>query len=329
MMKDIEKTTQPEGTWRSNLAAILVVLLTVAASVAAIVVMKAQEVPALDNDTAWLEAYISEHGAIPLSEQQKRIIHTSAAITSAVAEDAGVTVKLQAVCGNGYQTYYKLEVELSEDVTAGRQYTGIRLGDARLKINDAIGVVGGGAFSQTLEDDDPNDNRFFSLLGTRMEPYPGFDYTFDNGIIRTLHLGTLRLIEAGGEETLIEGQWDFGVLFRDRGETIELVQEPVLVRGFEFWEKTYYEANITSFVLTEFSMSCRYEIMPNSQRSFIGFNPIAIMKDGQTVRMNGNGGSGGSGSSEYRWSTLVPIALNEIAFVKLTDNVVLPVSPIR
>jgi hypothetical protein len=323
------KTTHSEGPIRSYFAAILVVLVAVAASVAAIVVMKAQEIPTLDNDTAWLEAYISKDGAIPLSEQQKRIIHASAAITSAVAEDAGVTVKLQAVCGNGYQSYYKVEVVLSEEVTAGRQYTGVGFGDVELRLNDgSIGISNGGFISEPLED----DNHLSLLLNTRLALYPGFDYGFDNGIIRTLHLGTLHLTEEGGEKTLIEGQWDFGILFRDRGETVELVQEPMTVRGVNFINGTdylpeiqYYEAEVSSFILTEFSVCCQYKLTPGDAGQPAGFRPVIIMRDGRTVGVS----FVTSGSDGFRGSLRVPVSLDEIAFVKLTDDVILPVNPLR
>ena len=334
-MRNAMKTTQSEGPLRSYFAAILVVLVAVAASVAAIMVMKSQEIPTLDNDTAWLEAYISNDGAVPLSEQQKRIIHTSAAITSAVAEDAGVAVKLQAVCGNGYQTYCKLEVALPPEVTAGGQYTGVSFGEVQLKLNDdsvGTGSRNGSIMTQTLEDDDPDDNRLSLFLNRGVAPLSGVDDTFDNGIIRTLYLENLRLTEDSGEETLIEGQWDFGILFRDRGETVELVQEPITVRWVNFINGTdylpeiqYYEAEVSSFILTEFSVYCQYKLMPSGAGHPAGFRPVIIMKDGRTVVV----GASSSSNDRFRGNLPVPLSLNEVAFVKLTDNVVLPVNPLR
>lgn len=306
------QTNQSEHPMRTYLAAVLVIVVFAGVSVAAIILMEANTVPTLENDTAWMEAHFTRNSTIPLSEKQQSIIHNSVDIVSAVAEDAGVTVTLQSVCGNGFVTYYKLDVELSADMYAGQEYTYVTL-SSKLMTNDySIGLGNGRA---CLEDNDPSDQHVSLLLNTYS------DYSFDNGIIRTLHLEDLQLGKESGESLLVNGQWNLELLFCDKGEAVELVQEPVVVRGFNFVRDTYYEAEMSSFVLTEFSASCQYVVTPNSQRSFIECHPVVIMKDGRTVFTSG--GYGGN-NTKYRWNLLVPVSLDEVAFVKLTDEVVLP-----
>jgi hypothetical protein len=311
------KANQGENSLRNYFAAILVVLVFAAASVTAIVWMQPKAVPTLENDTAWLEAHFARNSSSALSEKQKSLIHNSAAIVSAVAQDAGITITLQSVCGNGYDVWYQVDVELPADINA----RSVGFNEIRLRLNDDSAAFGNRSGSrQTLEDDDPSDHHFPLLLQTSLGYPPGSNYAFDNGTLRTLHLEDLRLTRDNGEEALIEGQWDFDILLQDKGEAIELIQEPVVVRGIHVWKETYYEATMTSFVLTEFSASCRYEATANSQSSLVGLNPVVIMEDGRTVHMNSTGGSSG----DYQWTALVPISLDEVAFVKLTDDVVLP-----
>ncbi len=326
-MMQSNQTNRSEHPFRSYLAPVLMVVVFAALSVVAIILMEANKVPTLENDTAWFEAHFSRDSSIPLSEKQKSIIHNSVDIVSAVAEDAGVTVTLQSVCGNGYVTYYKLDVELPADRNAEQEFSLVDFDSRRLRINDdsaVFGHTGGG--SQTLEDDDPSDQHVSLLLNTRRDYSPGSAYAFDNGIIRTLHLEDLSLVPEEGKIPQIKGKWDFEILFQDKGEAVELVRKPVAVRGYDLFRGTYYAAEVSSFVLTEFSAYCQYEVTSHSQSDVIGFHPVVIMKDGRTVFTSGY--AGGS-DTDYSWSLSVPVSLDEVAFVKLTDEVILPFHPKR
>lgn len=318
MMQSTE-TNPSEKPTRTYFAATLVILVFVAASLAAILWMESQKVPTLENDTAWFESQFTRSLSIVLSEKQKDIIHNSAVITSAVAEDAGVTITLQAVCGNGYITYYKMDVELP----AGMEDFAYSFEKYRLKLNDNNIGFSQGVGYQTLEDGNPNDNHFSFLFQTRLQYYLGCNYSFDNGMNRSLHLENIRLMDENGQRKLIEGQWDFEFQFRNKGKVVELLQDPVMVRGIDFIRESYYEAEMTSFLLTEFSAYCQYETTERSQGTIVEMRPVVIMKDGRTVMLVPNGGS----NRDYTWSSRVPISLDEVAFVKLTDEVVLPFNP--
>lgn len=313
-----EKSEKPS---RTLLAAALTILVFAVASFVAIMLIEAQKVPTLENDTAWLESYFSRQRSRELSEQQKDIIHNSAAIVSNVAQDSGVTVRLKSVCGNGYITYFKVDVELPEGINAGY---GCSFKEQRLKINEnKIGLGSSGCSSQTLEDDNPTDNRYSLLMITRKDYDPSNDFAFNNGIVRTLHLENIQLEDESSQQSkLIEGQWEFSILFLDEGEGVEVVREPVTVRGIDWWEKSYYEAEITSFSLTEFSAYCQYKMTSKFEGSMFSLRPVVIMKDGRTVPAKESGG----GNNNYSWKLAVPVSLDEVAFVKLTDEVVLPIS---
>lgn len=325
-MKHSAMIASPEKRSPTFLVAGLLILTFSLASFAAIMLIEAQKVPTLDNNTAWLESYFTKHQSKGLSEKQKEIIHNSAAIVSSIAQDAGVTVTLQSVCGNGYITYCKVDVELPESMNAGQ---GSVFERSDLIFNE-VGFGGSSLRYQTIEDDNPTDNRFSLLIEKRLYYYQGLDYSFNNGIVHTLHLKNIKIEdESGTQLNTIEGQWDFRILFNDEGKVVNLIQEPVVVRGFDFWEGKYFEAEIKSFALTEFSAYCEYKPMPISQEIVIGLRPVVIMKDGRTVLMESNGGGGSMDSCKTAYELKVPISLDEVAFVKLSDEVVLPVQMIK
>ncbi|MDF2838854.1 MAG: hypothetical protein K0S60_557 [Evtepia sp.] len=320
--------TPNQKTLHPLLAPIFLIVLFAAASIFAILIMEQQKTPTLPNDTAWMEAYFTRIPTRELSVKQAKIIKNSTAITSAVAEDAGVKITLRSVCGNGLSTYYWLDVELPESMNAGQGYSFEKY---ELKMNDnQAPITQNGWSSETLEDGNPTDHRYSLLLTTEFDYYPGLDYQFDNGIVRTLHLENIQVMSENGEKSsLIEGAWDFGVLFHDEGNVIELVQEPMTVSEYSWFDYTsyemkpiFYEAEINSVALSEFSLYCSGKATPNSERNTISFlHPVIIMKDGRTVR----GGASGGGNASYTWHFSAPISLDEVAFVKLTDGVVLPI----
>lgn len=319
----VQKTTQKSFI----LAPVLLIILFAAVSFASIQLIKQDKIPTMANDTAWMQAYLSRDGSVVLSKKQQEIIQNSASITSAVAEDAGVKVTLRSVFGNGFRTYYKLDVELPEGMNTAE---GDSFETCKLNLNDNRVLLSQDSSSfSTLEDGNPADQSYSCLLTTGFRAYPGFNYQFDNGIVRTLHLENLRLTsENGTKSKVIEGEWNFGILFHDEGKLIELLREPILVRGYSYMDYTSYEMKVTpyeaeigSLVLTECSLYCDYQMTPNSkQESVACLRPIVIMTDGRTVRA----GSHGGGNDSYRWDFPVPISLDEVAFVALTDDVVLP-----
>lgn len=304
-------------------AAALVVLVFAIASVGAIMWMESQKVPILGNDTAWVESYLERMNQPKLTEKQKDIIHNSVEIVSKEAVDAGVTVTLQAAYGNGYNIYYKLDVMLSPDKYDVKNDVSLSVQEISLNINDnSMGLGSTGASIRTIQDDNPNDNHFWLLIGTMLGYYKGCDYQFNTGIVRTLHLENLRIGQEDGKDELVQGQWNFDILVQDKGEVVELLQEPVLVGEADFLREKYFEGEITSFMLTEFAAYCEYQATPNSQESFIAIRPVVILKDGSTILLGGDGGSGTS----FSFSSPRPIPLDEVAFVKLTDQVVIPFS---
>lgn len=158
----------------------------------------------LNNHTIWFENYFEGSPSNKLSQAQKDIIHNSARITSAVAEDAGVKVTLDSVTGNGYFSYYKVDIELPEGMNAGAGYI---FDKKELLINDdRIGLINKGNSTMTLEDDNPTDNRCSLLLTTRLGYYPDDNYSFNNGIVRTLHLENLVAMNEAGADMKIEGK---------------------------------------------------------------------------------------------------------------------------
>lgn len=317
----MEKSVRParESLGPPLFLAGLVVFLFALGSLAFIWWIKAQAVPTLENDTDWLVSYFEQEDRT-LSEKQKQILHQSASIASAVSEDAGVTITLQSVAGNGYGALYKLDVQLPEPLGPEQRFVFER---ASLLLNDNdVGLSSSGSGTNSLEDDNPTDAHYPFFLQTRLSYSPLFaSYAFDNGVVRTLRLENLRIDgETPEASRRIEGTWEFGIQFLDEGKVIELVQAPVLVRGISLLKQAYYEAEISSFSLTEFSMYCQYRMTSRSQDQIIGVNPVIILKDGRTARASYSGGGG----QEYHWDFRVPISLPEVAFVKLTDEVVLP-----
>lgn len=213
-----------------------------------------------------------------------------------------------------------MELELPESLTAS---TSCFFEKCDLQLNDTtIGLAHSRVVMQRLEDDNPTDHRYSLLINTVLGYYPGLTYAFNNGIVRTLHLENIEIKgESGQPSKQIEGNWDLGIRFQDEGKVLEVLQNPILVREFDVLRGTYSEAEITSVSLTEFSLYCQYRMMPNSKNSTLGLNAVIILKDGSTVSMR----SSGVGETDCHWDMLVPVSLNEVAFVKLSDEVVLPI----
>ncbi|MEA4895915.1 MAG: hypothetical protein VB064_11740 [Oscillospiraceae bacterium] len=274
-----------------------------------------------DNRNNWMGNYFANRTSNKLTKAQLNIIKGSAAVISAVAEDAGVEITLDSVTGDGFYSYYKLDVELPEGVNAGDGYN---FGKQRLLINDeSIGLGTNGTSFMTLEDEDPADNCYSMLLSIRLTNYPANrNYSFNNGIVRTLHLENIITEENGKIVNLIEGQWDFGILFTEESKAVELINEPLIVSGYDFWSHEWYESKVSSFVLSGFSGYCEYEVTPNSVSSIIGISPIVVMKDGSKYQMMASRGS----NSMFNYDLAVPISLDEVDYVQLSDDVILQVN---
>ncbi len=274
-----------------------------------------------DNRNNWLENYFANWTSNKLTKAQLNIIKGSASVVSAVAEDADVKITLDSATGDGFYSYYKLDVELPEDMNAGDGY---HFEKQSLLINDeSIGLGTKEVSCTTLDDGNPTDNLYSLLVSIRLTNYPvNPDYSFDNGIVRTLHLENIIIEESGKKVNLIEGQWDFGVLFTNEGKTVELVNEPVTVSGYDIWSQEWYEAKVTSFVLSEFSGYCEYEVTPNSVSNIIGISPSVVLKDGSKYSLLASGGS----NYNYNYTLTVPISLDEVDYVQLMDDVILPMN---
>ena len=274
-----------------------------------------------DNRNNWFADYFAKRSSNKLTKAQLNIIKGSATVVSSVAEDAGVKITLDSATGDGYCSYYKLDVELPEGMNTGE---GHNFGRQSLLINDesiGLGVVGGS--SMTLEDGDPTDNRYSMLISLHLTNYPANrSYSFNNGIVRTLKLENIITEENGKIVKLIEGEWDFGVLFTNESKTVELVNKPVTVSGYDLWSKKWYEAELTSFVLSEFSGYCEYKLTPNSISGTIGISPAAVLKNGSKYALMAS-----SGSNYYsNYDLTVPISLDEVDYVQLTDDILLDVN---
>ena len=267
-----------------------------------------------------MENYFKERSKNELSKAQLNIIKGSATVVSNVSEDAGVKITLDSVTGNGHYSYFKLDVVLPEGTNAGE---GLTFENFRLMFNDDNVGFGssGGSSTMTVDDGNTTDNRFSILIGLHYDKYPSSpDYAFNNGVVRTLHLeNIIDCGNAGNDVNLIEGTWDFGILFNDEGKQVELIDKPVTVSGYSHWDNAPFEAEITSFVISEFSINCQYKLNPKSESRYVEIFPIAVMKDGREFRISGSGGS----NTSYSYSFAVPVALDEIDYVKLADDVIL------
>ncbi|MDF2838853.1 MAG: hypothetical protein K0S60_556 [Evtepia sp.] len=317
--------TPARKSWHPLLAPILLIVLFAAVSFASIPLMEQQR--EATNQLAWMS--FTRYPPIELSEKQAEIIQNSAVMTSSVAEDAGVKVTLASVCGNGYITYYKLDVELPEEIKSWS------FEKFELKTNDENAQLKNkGGSLMPLDDDNPRDQHYTFLMKTEIahssdfEYSFRFDYSFHNGITRTLHLENIQVYSKDFKVVkTIKGQWDFGVLFRDEGKVVDLISKPVTIHGSDYWDKTYFEAKVTSVFLSEFSLYCSYELTPNTKKSTLdGMGQWIIMKDGRTVRANPSGGSNSDTNGDLCWDFDVPISLEEVAFVKLSDDVLIPIS---
>ena len=268
----------------------------------------------------WFLSYFSRY--TPLTTAQKHLLtHSASILSSPVVEDAGVKVTLAAVAGNGYYAYYKVDVVLPESMHPGEGY---RFEQQDLLINDnSVGLGSNGFSSVTLADGNPNDNSYSLLLAIGLKSYDHYEYSFSNGIIRTLQLENIITSDQDGHPAAeIQGQWNFSIRFLGNNQFVEWVKEPVTVSGTDIWDQSRYKAKVSSFLLSAFSAECTFEMSPDSSSGTLGAVPVIVMKDGRSYGLIPLSGSG----KYYHYYLRVPVSLNEIAYLKLTKDISLPVN---
>lgn len=302
------------------LAPLLLIILFAAVSLVSIQQIQQQRMAV--KEVAWMTAYLGGYPQTNLSENQIDIIKNSAVIVSGEAEDAGVKATLKSVCGNGYTTYFLLDVELPKEMK------GWSFENIELNMNDDTiqNQLSHGTSLTPLPDDNIEDNHYSFLMSTDVAYDKDYDYRFNNGIIRMLHLRNISIYPKDSEPMrAIEGQWDFEILYQDEGKVLQLIHEPVIVSGAKNHPKQYFEAKILSLTISEFSLECDYELTPNTkQTSPDSIRPSIMMKDGRTVQANPHSGTSSDTNGTFSWNFPVPISLDEAASVKL-NNVILPI----
>ena len=110
------------------------------------------------------------------------------------------------------------------------------------------------------DDEDAADSRYTLRLTVGASRWDSKDYALNNGTVRTLKLKNIVSDEG---KVLYEGEWSFSFTYAIVGEYVELIDEPIAVPGVSasgrYGEKDW--AEISSFVLSNFSAECRYRLL--------------------------------------------------------------------
>ena len=124
-------------------------------------------------------------------------------------------------------------------------------------------------------------------------------------------------------ELLVEGEWEFPILFSDEGfSEVELIEEPVPGKvNIGLNKDSYHDVRITSFKLRAMSAEITYEsVVPVHGAG--DFDAIyVVMKDGSQIMLLPRGGT--PTSSTYHFA--VPVILSDADYVLLPDGTRLPI----
>lgn len=337
MTKEHKKRRSVGGLMSKLLiAAVLVSLLTLTASAA------------VQN---WFVTYFSKESKTPLSQEQVAFVEDYAQDISQKQTCNGYTIELKSVLSDDYNAYVVFGITAPEGVYLDRTVKeGYNPAAPVLWTDGRIIETQNSGASATWNMRDDGDG----LSNTHNLVYliSSTNAVFQNGKTCEIHFENLiaeyendayaaelekkygyvpKLGELTEEEsaelypmeTLAEGNWDFTITFtKSNVPVVELIDEPVdYVLEFDRPnEHVVQNARITSIKLSPIGAVCTYEAGEDAPN---GIGGDIVMKDGTSVYLSGNT-VGASGENRSNGMFSVPIALENVDFIRFPDGTKLP-----
>lgn len=255
----------------------------------------------------------------PSSETQTAALNNSGADISAEATSNGWTIKTMQVVGDGHSIYLLFDVIAPEGTTMDNDY--YLFGDSFVNINNSVGAAG--YHFDTLEDDNPNDNKVSMVLV--------YDAA-ENLVGKTLNLEFANLTtfdsETGEESVLAEGSWKFDVPL----DYSDLSQKLNPAADLEFNGRTYAikELEVSPlgiYIKIGDNLGNIYDKLVENGESDnledIADNIAVTMQDGSMLTdMSGSYSSGLSIGFNLTYQFGKMVDTEQIAQIKLGDSVI-------
>lgn len=338
MTKEHKKRRSVGGLMSKLLiAAVLISLLAVSASAA------------VQN---WFVTYFSKERKTPLSQEQVAFVEDYAQDISQKQTCNGYTIELKSVLSDDYNAYVVFGITAPEGVYLDRTVKeGYNPAAPVLWTDGRIIETQNSGASATWNMRDDGDG----LSNTHNLVYliSSTNGAFQNGKTCEIHFENLiaeyendayaaELEEKYGcapklgmiteeeaeklypQETLAEGNWNFTITFTRRNvPVVELIDEPVdYVLEFDIPnEHVVQKARVISIKLSPIGAVCTYEAGEDAPD---GIGGDIVMKDGSSVSLSGNT-VGGSGENHSNGMFSVPIALENVDFIRFPDGTRLPI----
>lgn len=259
-----------------------------------------------------------------LSSTQMQLITDSIEIISGECESGGVKIRLLSAMGDGCFNCFSLLIELPRGSAPGAEGYGFERAEI-LFGDEQAAFITTAAESTVTPDDNPRDDAYSLRLSVGTSRWDNKDYTLNNDKTRTLRLEN---IVSDDGAVLFKGVWSFDFVFAITGEYTELVKEPIKVLGVSptghYGEETW--AEISSFVLSNFSAECRYRLTNGQASEPVSYGLSYVeMKTGEK-HLIGCANSRIDGDFEIRdYYMAIPIAPEEVRRIHLSDRIELEV----
>ena len=260
-----------------------------------------------------------------LSAKQMQMITDSIEITKGEAESGAVKVTLVSAMGDGCYNCFNVLVQLPEKDKAENGGYGFQ--SAELSFGDPEAPFKTTAREwRALDDDDPGDGRYTLRLTVGASRWDNREYILNNGITRSL---TLKNIVSDDGEVLYKGEWSFDFVCLLSGEYIGLVSEPLAVPGVsetgKYGEKDW--AEISSFVLSNFSAECRFKLKDSKAAEPFSYGLAYVEMQSGEKHLIGCDAGRVEGKTDIRdFYLVIPISLEEVKSIHLTDRITIDVA---
>ena len=316
MIKDRKK---PYRITRTALVAAIVILLLGMATVAM----------AYSGAGSWLLGFFQERAGTELSSWQQQLIEDETVDIGSSVTSGDISITVESALSDDYNAYIVLKVEASKGVDLGGE--NFRFRDESLGIEYSSMSL----HCYIFEDEDGKPNIIGMLIEVSVIPLPGSEFSFRDGVAKTLTLTDICIWPDDGvtglSDILVEGTWSFDIVFSDNvnsgsiNSKVELITEAVFCCGSGLMGDSQ-EVLLTSFQLSTFGAVVKYEQLPDATPEALDFmGVLIIMKDGSSVELLPQSGSVGV----FTLRLNAPIILDEVDHIIFPDGVTLPVTELQ
>lgn len=323
---------------------------------AAAVMASLLAVTAAASGFTWFVDYFEAESEVPLSVEQVQIIEENVQDISQKQICNGYSMELKSVLTDGYNMFISIGITAPEGVSLDRtEKEGYNPEAPVIWMGEnsyfEIGNRGYGAAWNMSDDGDgkSNTHNLVYLMSTDNGSFLNGDkikihiedlyaeYT-NEAFGRELEkkygyapkLGLITEEEAENlypVELLVRGEWDFEIKFEETNAPfVEVLDHPIdyvmTAMTKNNGSEVEVETQITSIKISSLGVICQYKEVENPRSSICG---EIVMKDGSTLPISGNTVGGFGNTSSYGMFS-VPIALEEIDYIVLNNDVVLPMT---